>query len=71
MRRKRNDVVVELRKTLRDEQVLKHRNIVLDNHDEELDFISDQEMTIDNIKEGKSYKNSLITNVLLLFQYIN
>jgi len=71
LRRKRNDVVVELRKTLRDEQVLKHRNIVLDNHDEELDFISDQEMTIDNIKEGKSYKNSLITNVLLLFQYIN
>jgi len=57
LRQKRNDVVVELRKTLRDEQLSKHRNIVLDDRDDELD-IPDQEMTIDNIKEGRNYKSS-------------
>ncbi|VVC37270.1 Importin subunit alpha,Atypical Arm repeat,Armadillo-like helical,Armadillo-type fold,Importin- [Cinara cedri] len=52
LRRKRNDVTVQLRKTLRDEQVTKHRNIVLDNHDEEFEFNFDSEITLDNIKEG-------------------
>lgn len=61
MRRKRNDVVVELRKTLRDQQLSKHRNIVLNDPDEGSDFIPDQEMTIDNIREGRDYKSSKIT----------
>lgn len=54
LRRKRNDVTVELRKASRDEQLTKHRNIVLDDHEEinvEQNF--DYEMTVDNIKEGK------------------
>lgn len=57
LRRKRNDVTVELRKASRDEQLTKHRNIVLDDHEEinvEQNF--DYEMTVDNIKEGKNYK---------------
>lgn len=33
--------------------MIKHRNIVLDNHDDEIEFNSDHEMTIDIIKEGK------------------
>lgn len=52
MRRKRNDVTVELRKALRDEQITKHRNIVSNDHDEDQIFNPDSEMTIDNIKEG-------------------
>jgi len=52
LRRKRNDVTINLRKTLRDEQMIKHRNIVLNDHDNELEFNPDGEITIDNIKEG-------------------
>jgi len=58
LRQKRTDVVVELRKTLRDKQLSKHRNIVLGDSDDELDIILDQEMTIDNIKEGRNYESS-------------
>lgn len=54
MRRKRNDVTIELRKALRDEQITKHRNLVLGDNDE-VEFNSDYEMSIDNIKEGKIY----------------
>lgn len=53
MRRKRNDVTVQLRKTLRDEQITKHRNIVLDKHVEEFEFNFAGEITLENIKEGK------------------
>lgn len=53
MRRKRNDVTVQLRKALRDEQITKHRNIVLDKRDEEFEFNSSGEITLENIKEGK------------------
>lgn len=52
MRRKRNDVTIELRKTLRDEQQKKHRNIVLDVCDEELEVHTEVELSIDDIKEG-------------------
>jgi len=58
LRQKRSDVVVELRKTLRDEQLSKHRNLVLDDNDDEVDIIPDQEMTLDNIKEGRNYTSS-------------
>lgn len=54
MRRKRNDITIELRKTLRDEQITKHRNLVLSENDEEIEFNTDCEMTIDNIKEGEN-----------------
>lgn len=57
MRRKRNDVTVELRKALRDEQITKHRNIVPLNDDEELKFNPDHEMTLENIKEGKNHND--------------
>jgi len=60
LRRKRNDVTINLRKTLRDEQMIKHRNIVLNDHDNELEFNPDGEITIDNIKEGNN--NYLSTN---------
>lgn len=53
MRRQRNDVTVELRKAIRDEQMIKHRNIILNDHDDELEFNQNCEMTIDAIKEGK------------------
>jgi len=42
-----------LRKTLRDEQLKKHRNIVLDAHDDELEIKPEVELTIDDIKEGE------------------
>lgn len=53
LRRKRNDVTIELRKTLRDEQLKKHRNIVLDAHDDELEIKPEVDLTIDDIKEGE------------------
>jgi len=44
-----------LRKTLRDEQLKKHRNIVLDAHNDELELKPEPEveLTIDDIKEGE------------------
>lgn len=61
MRRKRNDVTIELRKALRDEQLTKHRNVVIDNHEEvNVELNLDYEMTVDNIKEGKNNKFSLV-----------
>uniref|UniRef100_A0A2S2NCU0 Importin subunit alpha n=1 Tax=Schizaphis graminum TaxID=13262 RepID=A0A2S2NCU0_SCHGA len=62
LRRKRNDVTIELRKTLRDEQLKKHRNIVLDAHNDELELKPEPEveLTIDDIKEGlKSHTSSV------------
>lgn len=52
MRHKRNNVTVELRKTLRNEQISKHRNIVLNDSEDSVEFNLDSKMTIDNIKEG-------------------
>jgi len=42
-----------LRKKSRDEQLKKHRNIVVDAHDDELEIKPEVELTIDDIKEGK------------------
>lgn len=55
MRHKRNEVTIELRKTLRDQQILKHRNIVIGDNDEELEINTINEITIEDIKEGKFF----------------
>lgn len=67
MRRKRNDVTINLRKSLRDEQLSKRRNLdtinIIDD-DEIVSFTNDNEMTIDEIKQGTIYNNNEITNAL-------
>lgn len=55
MRHKRNEVTIELRKTLRDQQILKHRNIVIGDNDEELEINTINEITIEDIKGGKFF----------------
>lgn len=42
-----------MRKALRDEQIKKHRNLILADNDEDEDFNPAYEMTIADIKEGK------------------
>lgn len=53
LRHKRMEVTIELRKTLRDQQILKHRNIVIGDNDEELEInYIINEMTLEDIKGG-------------------
>ncbi|XP_050429823.1 importin subunit alpha-1-like [Adelges cooleyi] len=57
LRRKRNDVTIELRKSKRDEQMAKRRNMdalvsTSNKHDDVVELNIDHEMTMDNLKEG-------------------
>lgn len=59
-----------MRKTLRDEQLKKHRNIVLDTHDDELEIKPEVELTIDDIKEGELkflFFKYLVRYLLIIF----
>lgn len=50
-------MTIELRKLLREEQMTKHRNLVLNDNDEtEVEFNLDFEMTLDSIKRGNYNK---------------